>query len=72
MVSLASLYLERLVIAGDSGRGRCEKERLHNERMGGSFHHEFRSRLTHFLGVVGAELRDKQWSKILSLAPMHL
>ncbi|MCJ1337412.1 hypothetical protein MMC09_002694 [Bachmanniomyces sp. S44760] len=23
-------------------------------------------------GVVGAELRDKQWSKILSLAPMHL
>ena len=24
------------------------------------------------LGVVGAELRDKQWSKILSLAPMHL
>lgn len=24
------------------------------------------------LGVVGAELRDKQWSKILSLAPMHV
>ncbi|KAF1986642.1 60S ribosomal protein L14/L17/L23 [Aulographum hederae CBS 113979] len=23
-------------------------------------------------GVVGAELRNKQWSKILSLAPMHL
>ncbi|KAF2159414.1 hypothetical protein M409DRAFT_30164 [Zasmidium cellare ATCC 36951] len=23
-------------------------------------------------GVVGAELRDKKWSKILSLAPMHL
>jgi len=23
-------------------------------------------------GVVGQELRDKQWSKILSLAPMHL
>ena len=23
-------------------------------------------------GVVGKELRDKQWSKILSLAPMHL
>lgn len=23
-------------------------------------------------GIVGAELRDKQWSKILSLAPMHL
>lgn len=23
-------------------------------------------------GVVGAELKDKQWSKILSLAPMHL
>lgn len=24
------------------------------------------------VGVVGAELRDKQWSKILSLAPMHV
>ena len=24
------------------------------------------------LGVVGSELRDKQWSKILSLAPMHV
>ena len=24
------------------------------------------------VGIVGAELRDKQWSKILSLAPMHL
>ncbi|KAL2357952.1 mitochondrial 54S ribosomal protein YmL38/YmL34 [Cryomyces antarcticus] len=23
-------------------------------------------------GIVGSELRDKQWSKILSLAPMHL
>jgi len=23
-------------------------------------------------GVVGAELRDKQWSKILSLAPLHV
>lgn len=23
-------------------------------------------------GIVGAELRDKQWSKILSLAPMHV
>ena len=23
-------------------------------------------------GVVGAELRDKKWSKSLSLAPMHL
>lgn len=23
-------------------------------------------------GIVGNELRDKQWSKILSLAPMHL
>lgn len=23
-------------------------------------------------GVVGAELRNKQWSKILSLAPMHI
>lgn len=25
-----------------------------------------------FKGVVGAELRDKHWSKILSLAPMHV
>ncbi|KAF2400710.1 54S ribosomal protein L38, mitochondrial [Trichodelitschia bisporula] len=25
-----------------------------------------------FNGVVGRELRDKQWSKILSLAPMHV
>lgn len=25
-----------------------------------------------FLGIVGQELRDKQWSKILSLAPMHI
>ena len=24
------------------------------------------------VGVVGAELRDKQWSKILSLAPLHV
>lgn len=24
------------------------------------------------LGIVGAELRGKQWSKILSLAPMHV
>ena len=24
------------------------------------------------LGIVGQELRDKQWSKILSLAPMHV
>ncbi|KAH0538141.1 hypothetical protein FGG08_005249 [Glutinoglossum americanum] len=24
------------------------------------------------LGIVGSELRDKKWSKILSLAPMHL
>lgn len=23
-------------------------------------------------GVVGAELRDKKWSKILSLAPLHV
>jgi len=23
-------------------------------------------------GVVGKELKDKKWSKILSLAPMHL
>ena len=23
-------------------------------------------------GVVGAELRDRQWSKILSLAPLHV
>ena len=23
-------------------------------------------------GIVGSELRDKKWSKILSLAPMHL
>ena len=23
-------------------------------------------------GVVGKELRDKRWSKILSLAPLHL
>ncbi|MCJ1482849.1 hypothetical protein MMC06_003015 [Schaereria dolodes] len=23
-------------------------------------------------GIVGSELRDKQWSKILSLAPMHI
>ncbi|KAI9675391.1 MAG: hypothetical protein M1817_001295 [Caeruleum heppii] len=27
---------------------------------------------TRLNGVVGAELRNKQWSKILSLAPMHL
>ncbi|KAA6413629.1 MAG: 50S ribosomal L14 [Lasallia pustulata] len=27
---------------------------------------------TRLNGIVGAELRDKQWSKILSLAPMHL
>ncbi|KAI9843687.1 MAG: hypothetical protein M1837_006154 [Sclerophora amabilis] len=27
---------------------------------------------TRLNGVVGAELRDKQWSKILSLAPVHL
>lgn len=27
---------------------------------------------TRLTGVVGAELRDKQWSKILSLAPMHV
>ena len=26
---------------------------------------------TRLNGVVGAELKDKQWSKILSLAPMH-
>jgi ribosomal protein L14 len=25
-----------------------------------------------FSSIVGAELRDKKWSKILSLAPMHL
>ena len=24
------------------------------------------------IGVVGSELRDKQWSKILSLASMHV
>ena len=28
--------------------------------------------LTVVIGVVGQELRDKQWSKILSLAPMHV
>lgn len=28
--------------------------------------------LTESTGVVGAELRKKQWSKILSLAPMHV
>ncbi|KAI9837705.1 MAG: hypothetical protein M1819_006638 [Sarea resinae] len=27
---------------------------------------------TRLNGIVGAELRDKKWSKILSLAPMHL
>ncbi|EON64436.1 hypothetical protein W97_03667 [Coniosporium apollinis CBS 100218] len=27
---------------------------------------------TRFNGVVGSELRDKKWSKILSLAPMHV
>ncbi|KXL49944.1 hypothetical protein M433DRAFT_151574 [Acidomyces richmondensis BFW] len=27
---------------------------------------------TRLNGVVGKELREKQWSKILSLAPMHL
>ncbi|MCJ1302525.1 hypothetical protein MMC08_005329 [Hypocenomyce scalaris] len=27
---------------------------------------------TRLNGIVGAELRHKQWSKILSLAPMHL
>ncbi|OKL61641.1 hypothetical protein UA08_03652 [Talaromyces atroroseus] len=27
---------------------------------------------TRLNGIVGAELRGKQWSKILSLAPMHL
>ncbi|MCJ1310240.1 hypothetical protein MMC25_003902 [Agyrium rufum] len=27
---------------------------------------------TRLTGVVGSELRDKQWSKILSLAPMHV
>ncbi|MCJ1357210.1 MAG: hypothetical protein MMC33_007206 [Icmadophila ericetorum] len=27
---------------------------------------------TRLTGVVGQELRDKQWSKILSLAPMHV
>jgi len=27
---------------------------------------------TNPLGIVGSELRDKKWSKILSLAPMHL
>ncbi|KAI9791094.1 MAG: hypothetical protein M1816_004325 [Peltula sp. TS41687] len=27
---------------------------------------------TRLNGVVGAELREKQWSKILSLAPMHV
>lgn len=27
---------------------------------------------TRLNGIVGKELRDKQWSKILSLAPMHL
>ena len=27
---------------------------------------------TRLTGIVAAELRDKQWSKILSLAPMHL
>ncbi|KAF2003141.1 ribosomal protein L14 [Amniculicola lignicola CBS 123094] len=27
---------------------------------------------TRLNGVVAAELKDKQWSKILSLAPMHL
>ena len=27
---------------------------------------------TRLTSVVGAELRDKQWSKILSLAPMHV
>ena len=29
-------------------------------------------RLTLKIGVVGSELRDKQWSKILSLASMHI
>lgn len=28
--------------------------------------------LTMNKGIVGSELRDKKWSKILSLAPMHL
>ncbi len=28
--------------------------------------------LTYKSGVVGSELRDKQWSKILSLASMHV
>ncbi|MCJ1248054.1 hypothetical protein MMC30_005269 [Trapelia coarctata] len=27
---------------------------------------------TRLTGIVGQELRDKQWSKILSLAPMHV
>ncbi|KAI9864075.1 MAG: hypothetical protein M1813_003392 [Trichoglossum hirsutum] len=27
---------------------------------------------TRLNGIVGSELRDKKWSKILSLAPMHL
>lgn len=27
---------------------------------------------TRLNGVVGAELRDKKWSKILSLAPLHV
>ena len=27
---------------------------------------------TRLTGIVAAELRDKKWSKILSLAPMHL
>lgn len=27
---------------------------------------------TRLNGLVGKELRNKQWSKILSLAPMHL
>ncbi|KAJ9652849.1 54S ribosomal protein L38, mitochondrial [Neophaeococcomyces mojaviensis] len=27
---------------------------------------------TRLTGVVGAELRDKKWSKILSLAPLHV
>jgi ribosomal protein L14 len=53
-------------------------------RMNGSFVYNFfnivfyfgsktpRISLTQGLGIVGAELRGKQWSKILSLAPMHL
>lgn len=27
---------------------------------------------TRLSSIVGAELRDKKWSKILSLAPMHI